>query len=175
MEQAKDAADLIGFDYDELDAHVDPKVGGPLIHDEAPDNVAIDYGFGDEAATQAVFDSAAHHLTYEISDNRIICNSMEPRGAWAEWNGDRLHFCFGGQGVWGMKQFLAANYRLDPEMVQVTIPDVGGGFEKCNWREQSSIWMRLPDKDLGTGYTTGCRVHQWLKMGCKRFCLAGTE
>ena len=128
MEQAKDAADLIGFDYDELDAHVDPKVGGPLIHDEAPDNVAIDYGFGDEAATQAVFDSAAHHLTYEISDNRIICNSMEPRAAFAEWGNGRLHFCFGGQNVWGVKDRLAASYGIDREDVRVTIPDVGGGF-----------------------------------------------
>ena len=128
LAQAKDAVDLIAFDFEELDPHVDPTPGGPVIHDEAPDNVALDYWFGDQAKTDAAFAAAKHHLTYEISDNRIICNSMEPRGAYAEWDGARMHLCFGGQGVWGMKDHLAANYGLDREQIRVTNPDVGGGF-----------------------------------------------
>lgn len=128
MAAAREAAELIGFDFDELEAHVARAPGGPEIHPEAPGNVAIDYGFGDEAAVAAVFAGAAHHLSYTIEDNRIICNSMEPRGAYAEWDGERLHLCFGGQGVWGIKAHLAANYGLSPDQVRVTNPDVGGGF-----------------------------------------------
>ncbi len=127
-DQAKDAAELIEIDFDELDPHLDIAPGGETIHAEAPDNVAIDYAFGDQAAVDAAFAGAARVLCYEIVDNRIISNPMEPRGGYAEWDGDRLHLCFSGQGVWQMKDHLAANYRLDPADVRVTNPDVGGGF-----------------------------------------------
>jgi carbon-monoxide dehydrogenase large subunit len=125
---AKDAAELIEFDYDELPAHVDTATGGPEIHPEAPDNIAIDYGYGDEEATDAAFKGAAHHLTYQIDDNRVIVNAMEPRTAWSEWQDDRLHLTFGGQGVWGIKGELARAYGLEEAQVRVSIPDVGGGF-----------------------------------------------
>ena len=126
--QAKEAAELIEFDYDELPTHMNVAVGGPTIHPEAPDNLAFDFCNGDEAATEAAFQAAAHTVAMEIEDNRIIVNSMEPRGAYAEWANGRLHLCFGGQGVWGMKDHLAANYGLPKEQVRVTHPDVGGGF-----------------------------------------------
>jgi len=128
IEAAKDAAELIMLDYDEIEAHVTPEPGGAQLHEEAPDNIAIDYGFGDEDATDAVFATAAHHLTYEIADNRIICNAMEPRSAWADWVDGRMHFCFGGQNVWGIKDRMAKSYGMDRDDVRVTIPDVGGGF-----------------------------------------------
>ena len=128
IEQAKDAAELIMFDYDELEPHVTPVIGGPVIHPEAPENLAIDFGNGDEAKVAAIFETAAHHLTYEIGDNRIICNAMEPRAAFAEWDDGRLHLCFGGQNVWRIKEQLAGLYGLDLDDVRVTIPDVGGGF-----------------------------------------------
>ncbi|MCG6903382.1 MAG: xanthine dehydrogenase family protein molybdopterin-binding subunit [Rhodobacter sp.] len=128
MEQARDAADLIVFDFKELPAHVLRAPGGPQIHPEAPDNIAIDYGFGDEKAVEAAFAGAARHLCYTIEDNRVICNAMEPRGAFAEWVDGRLHLAFGGQGPWGIKAHLAASYGLDEDRVRVTNPDVGGGF-----------------------------------------------
>ena len=125
---ARDAADLIVFDYEDLDPHVDPVPGGPEIHDEAPGNVAFEWALGDEAAVDAAFAEAAHRVSLEIEDNRIIVNSMEPRGAYAEWEGGRLHLAFGGQGVWGMKDNLAEAFGLPKDQVRVTNPDVGGGF-----------------------------------------------
>ncbi len=126
--QAREAAELIAFDYDDLEPHLDLAPGGPAIHDEAPDNLALDFDFGQEAETKAAFDRAAHVVSLSVADNRIIATSMEPRGAWADWEGDRLHLCFGGQGVWVMKDHLARNYGLDRDKVRVTNPDVGGGF-----------------------------------------------
>ena len=128
LAQAKDAAELIELEIDDLDVHVTPEPGGPVIHPEAPENVAFDWGIGDEAATEAAFEAAAHVVEVEIDDNRIICNSMEPRGCFAEMEGDRLHFCVNGQGVWGQKRQLVAMLGLDEENVRVTNPDVGGGF-----------------------------------------------
>ncbi|MCB1343246.1 MAG: xanthine dehydrogenase family protein molybdopterin-binding subunit, partial [Pseudooceanicola sp.] len=80
LEQARDAAELIGLEIDELPAKLDLHPGGETVHAEAPDNMAYDYGVGDEAATQAAFDAAAQTVSLEITDNRIIANSMEPRG-----------------------------------------------------------------------------------------------
>ncbi|MFZ5962784.1 xanthine dehydrogenase family protein molybdopterin-binding subunit [Thalassococcus sp. BH17M4-6] len=128
LDQARDAAELIAFDYDDLPVHTALEPGGEALHPEAPDNRAFDWALGDEAATKAAFDSAAHTVSLTVSDNRIICNSMEPRGCFAEWDGDRLHLSFNGQGVWGMKADLVRALRLSEDQVRVTNPDVGGGF-----------------------------------------------
>ncbi|MEY8839031.1 xanthine dehydrogenase family protein molybdopterin-binding subunit, partial [Cribrihabitans sp. XS_ASV171] len=127
-EQARDALELIDLEIDDLPAKLDLGPGGETIHDEAPDNRAFDWGLGDEAATQAAFDAAAHRVALEVADNRIIANSMEPRGCYAEWDGARLHLSYGGQGVWGLKTQLVEKFGLEPEHVRVTTPDVGGGF-----------------------------------------------
>ncbi len=128
LEQARDAAELIELDYDELPVHLEVAAGGETLHDEAPDNRAFDFGLGDEAATEEIFANAARTVSLDIGDNRIIVNSMEPRGAYAEWDGERMHLSFGGQGVWGMKGELSRVFGLAPEHIRVTNPDVGGGF-----------------------------------------------
>ncbi|MDK3020000.1 xanthine dehydrogenase family protein molybdopterin-binding subunit [Pseudodonghicola flavimaris] len=126
--QARDASEMITFDIEDLPAKMDLVPGGATIHPEAPDNRAFDWGQGDEAATEAAFAEAAHMVSLEVGDNRIIVNPMEPRGCFAEWDGQRLHLAFGGQGVWGMKAELARILNLDKADVRVTNPDVGGGF-----------------------------------------------
>ncbi len=128
MAQAKDAADLVVFDYEDLDTSMALKPGGPVIHAEAPDNVAYDWAIGDKEATEAAFAKAAHTTRLEVADNRIIANAMETRGCYAEVNGGRLHMAYSGQGVWGLKGSLASTLGLDKEDVHVTTPDVGGGF-----------------------------------------------
>ena len=50
-EQARDAAELILFDVDELPAKIALTRGGETVHAEAADNCAFDWGMGDEAAT----------------------------------------------------------------------------------------------------------------------------
>ncbi|MGJ8544787.1 MAG: xanthine dehydrogenase family protein molybdopterin-binding subunit [Sulfitobacter sp.] len=128
LDQARDAAEMILFDVDDLPVSMALEPGGEVIHPEAPDNRAFDWGMGDEAATEAAFAKAAHHVSLEVGDNRIIANSMEPRGCYAEWEDGRLHVAFGGQGVWVPKDNLVRAFGLEPENVRVTHPDVGGGF-----------------------------------------------
>ncbi|KIC12909.1 xanthine dehydrogenase [Leisingera sp. ANG-M1] len=128
LEQARDAGELIELDIDDLTVKMDLMPGGEALHDDVPDNKAFDWGTGDEAATEEAFRSAAHTIALQVEDNRIIVNSMEPRGCFAEWENGRLHFCFGGQGVWGLKSQMSAKLGLDEADVKVTIPDVGGGF-----------------------------------------------
>ncbi|NSX54953.1 xanthine dehydrogenase family protein molybdopterin-binding subunit [Parasulfitobacter algicola] len=128
LEKAKDAAELIEFDYDDLPTHVSVTPGGPELHPEAPDNVAFTYGKGDLSVVEDTFAKAAHVVEMQIDDNRIIVSSMEPRGCWAEWTDNRLHLCVNGQGVWDQKDALARTFGMDAEQIRVTNPDVGGGF-----------------------------------------------
>ncbi|MBY5931999.1 xanthine dehydrogenase family protein molybdopterin-binding subunit [Tateyamaria omphalii] len=128
LAQARDAAELIMLDYDDLPAKMDMASGGETVHAEAPDNVAYDWHMGDEAATQAAFDTAARVVSLDVGDNRIIVNSMEPRGCYAEPEGDRLHVAINGQGVWGPKDQLAKALNMPADDVRVTNPDTGGGF-----------------------------------------------
>ena len=127
-EAALDAAELIACDFDDLPVHVATATGGPTIHDEAPENLAYDWAFGDEAEVARAFEAAAHRTRLELVDNRVMANPMEGRGAYAEWKDGRIHVGYSGQGVWGMKDELAAKMDLPPEAVRVTTPDVGGGF-----------------------------------------------
>lgn len=129
LEQAMDAAELIELDIDELEPALALAPGEPTLHDSAPNNVSYQWGLGDKAKTDAAFAQAAHVVTLEVPDNRIIVASMETRGAYSEWTkDDRLHVCVNGQGVWGMRDDLSDYLKLPVEQVRVTTPDVGGGF-----------------------------------------------
>ncbi|MGH1354099.1 MAG: xanthine dehydrogenase family protein molybdopterin-binding subunit [Thalassovita sp.] len=128
LDQAHDASELIELDFDELPAKMDLACGGETLHAEAPDNRAFDWSMGNEAACQAAFDRADKVVEMDIGDNRVIVNSMEPRGCFAEYDGERLHISFNGQGVWGPKAQLAKVLNLDADKLRVTHPDVGGGF-----------------------------------------------
>jgi len=127
-EQARDAAELIMLDVDELPAKMDLARGGEAVHAEAADNCAFDWGMGDEAATEAAFKSAARTVSLDVGDNRIIVNSIEPRGCYAEWDGKRLHLANNGQGVWVHKGNLVKAFGLGEDDVRVTNPDTGGAF-----------------------------------------------
>jgi carbon-monoxide dehydrogenase large subunit len=150
LAEAKDAAELIGFDYEERPAHVALAPGGEVLHAEAPENVAFDWALGDEAATEAAFAGAAHRVALEIVHNRVIVNSMEPRGAFAEWQDGRLHLAVNGQGVWQLKGVLARRLGLPPEAVRVTTPDVGGGFGMKAMTYPEYIAIAHAARSLGT-------------------------
>ncbi|MBC6407767.1 MAG: xanthine dehydrogenase family protein [Rhodobacteraceae bacterium] len=129
LNQARDAAESIVFESTDLPVHLDlaPGSGAP-VHSEAPDNRAFDWETGDAAKVEQIFASAAHVVTMEIGDNRVIANPMEPRGCYAQWQDGRLHLCVNGQGVWPTKTHLSKALGLPPEQLRITNPDVGGGF-----------------------------------------------
>ena len=146
---ALDAMELIEVEFDELPVHVETAVGGAPVHDEVPDNRCYDWAYGDEAATEAAFQGAAHRASLELVDNRVICNSMEPRGAHADWREGRLHFWVNGQGVWGTKGALAKKLGLAKEGVRVVNPDVGGGFGMKSFDYPEYFLVALAAKELG--------------------------
>ena len=128
LTQARDAAEAVVLEIDDLPVHVELAVGGDVIHPEADQNRAFDWGMGDERAVAAAIARAAHVVRVEVPDNRVICNAMEPRGCFAQVTDSRLHVAVNGQGVWATKADLAYHFGLDAADIRVTNPDVGGGF-----------------------------------------------
>jgi carbon-monoxide dehydrogenase large subunit len=83
--QAKDAAEAVAVEIESLPAVIRPEQavapGAPLIHDEAPGNVALDYHYGDAGEVAAAFAKAAHVTRLKLVNSRVVVNAMEPRAA----------------------------------------------------------------------------------------------
>lgn len=136
LQQARDAAELINLDLEELPAHVDMKraivVGGALpVHDEAPDNICFDWELGDKAATDAAFARAAHVTKIDLINNRLVPNAMEPRCAIGQYEmgtGDYTLYTTS-QNPHVIRLLMGAFVLSIPEhKLRVYAPDVGGGF-----------------------------------------------
>ncbi|MEM7711110.1 MAG: molybdopterin cofactor-binding domain-containing protein, partial [Pseudomonadota bacterium] len=147
--QARDAAEAIEVETTDLPVKMDVAEGGPAVHDLAPDNVSYRYEKGDAAACDAALAAAAHRVTLEVDDTRIICASLEPRGTWAEMEGGRLHVCVNGQGVWGQRDQVADSLGMEKADVRVTNPDVGGGFGMKAMSYPETILVAAAAKALG--------------------------
>ena len=133
--QARDAADAVVVDYEELPVVAEITAamapGAPQLHPEAPGNLIYDWEIGDEAATNAAFDSAAHVTRLDITNNRLVPNPMEPRAALADYDTAEEHFTLytTSQNPHVARLVLSAFYNVAPEnKLRVIAPDVGGGF-----------------------------------------------
>ena len=88
--QAKDAAELVEIDIDPLPAVTEPALadapGAPVLYDEVPGNVGLDFHFGDSAKVAAAFAGAAHVTRLRLRNNRVVVNAMEPRSAIADYD-----------------------------------------------------------------------------------------
>jgi aerobic carbon-monoxide dehydrogenase large subunit len=132
---ARDAAELIAVDYRPLPAAVetahalDP--GQPLVWDTAPHNVAFDWELGDGAAVARAMSTAAHRIALQLVNNRVVVNSMEPRGAIGAYDAgeDAYTLWSSTQGSHFLRNLLAESVLKVPEnRIRVVTRDVGGGF-----------------------------------------------
>ena len=132
--QAKDAAELIEVDYEELPAVIDiTKADGHAgsVHDDVANNVCYDWGHGSKDAVDAAFATAAHVSTLDIVNNRLIPNAMEPRAANASYTKhDESYTLYVANQNPHVERLLMCAFVLGlPESkVRVIAPDVGGGF-----------------------------------------------
>ncbi|HXD42483.1 MAG TPA: xanthine dehydrogenase family protein molybdopterin-binding subunit, partial [Ramlibacter sp.] len=133
VEHAKNAAEAVEVDYEELPAVVrlqDAK-NGPALHDAAPGNHCYKWAIGDKATVDAVFASAAHVTKLDLTNNRLIPNAMEPRAAIASYNraSDEYTLYVANQNPHVERLLMTAFVLGLPEhKVRVIAPDVGGGF-----------------------------------------------
>ncbi len=133
--QARDAAEAVIFDVEELPAVTDPVAalapGAPQVHADAPGNLVLDYHYGDADAVNAAFARAAHVTRLEIVSNRVVVNAMEPRAAIGSYDPDTQRWTLhvGCQGVFGLRASLAKDVlNVPPDKVHVLTGNVGGSF-----------------------------------------------
>lgn len=133
--QGKDAAEAVSLDIEPLPAVTRAKAaaqpGAPLIFDDVPDNVALDFHFGDSDKVAAAFKSAAHVTKLDIVNNRAVVSAMEPRSALVSYDAtaDKYTLNIGCQGAFGLRQQLANDVlKIKPEKLRVLVGNVGGSF-----------------------------------------------
>ncbi|APX25314.1 MAG: xanthine dehydrogenase family protein molybdopterin-binding subunit [Rhodobacteraceae bacterium] len=136
LEEARNAAEAIVYDIEELPAVVDMKAalaeGAAKVHDDLADNLCYDWQFGsDQEAIDKAFSEAAHVTTLELVNNRLVANPMEPRVALGEYNraNDESTLYTTSQNPHVIRLLMGAFVLGIPEhKLRVVAPDVGGGF-----------------------------------------------
>ncbi len=135
LEQAKDAAELIEVDYAPRPHTVgtfrSAQPGAPLVHDHIANNIVFDWAMGDQAATEAAFKKADKVVSLQIVNQRLVVNSMEPRGAICEYDpgDDRSTLWLSSQGVHMIRPVVADMIlKIGSPKLRVRTGDVGGGF-----------------------------------------------
>ena len=136
LEEARNAAEAIVYDIEELPAVVDMRAalaeGATKVHDDLSDNLCYDWQLGsDQAAIDEAFANAAHVTTLELINNRLVANPMEPRVALGEYNraNDESTLYTTSQNPHVIRLLMGAFVLGIPEhKLRVVAPDVGGGF-----------------------------------------------
>jgi aerobic carbon-monoxide dehydrogenase large subunit len=132
--EAKEAAEAVEIDIEPLPAVTlaseAMKPGAPLLFDDVPDNIVLDWHYGDAEKVSEAFASAAHVTRLTMRNTRLVVNAMEPRAAIAAWDEaeERFTFHVGCQGVFGLRAGLADILNVEPAKVRVLTQNVGGSF-----------------------------------------------
>jgi aerobic carbon-monoxide dehydrogenase large subunit len=130
---AEDALDLIGVDYAPLPAAAETRAaladGAPLLYPEWGDNLFFrrDFASGD---VDAVFAGAAHVIRERFEAQRYTGVPLEGRGCLASYDvgTERLAVWSSTQWPHALRTVLADLLDLPESRIEVTAPDVGGGF-----------------------------------------------
>jgi carbon-monoxide dehydrogenase large subunit len=136
-EQARDAAEAVVLDIEELPAVIDMKAAvadsSVLVHEDMGTNLCYDWGFVEEnrEKVDAAFASAHHVTTLELVNNRLVPNAMEPRVAVGDYSfatGEHTLYTTS-QNPHVIRLLMGAFVLGIPEhKLRVVAPDVGGGF-----------------------------------------------
>ncbi|MDN3275405.1 xanthine dehydrogenase family protein molybdopterin-binding subunit [Frankia sp. RB7] len=155
LAQARDAAEAVELDIEPLPAVTDPeeatKPGAPQLYDHIPNNVALDYHYGDMEKVSAAFASAAHVTKVDIENTRVAVVSMEPRVGLASYDKttERYTIQMPTQGVAGNRANLAKNLKVPNEKVRILTANVGGSFGMKNVNYPEYMCILYAAKALG--------------------------
>src|SRR5947209_6586088 len=133
-EQARAALEAIAVTYEEqpaiadLDRALDKNA--PLVWPELSSNIAYENAIGSAESVAPLFDKAAHRVSLDIVNNRLVANFMEPRAAIGEYDAGSETYTLttSSQGVHGLQGALTGILKIGAEKIRVITPDVGGGF-----------------------------------------------
>ena len=132
--QARDAAEALVVEYEELEPVVDLATAHDAparVHDDIPHNLCYDWELGDRAAVDEAFARAAKVVSLDLTNNRLVPNAMEPRAALAAYDPgkDEITLYLTSQNPHVHRLVMSAFNNIAPEhKLRVVAPDVGGGF-----------------------------------------------
>jgi len=137
--QAKDAAELVEVDYEDL------PISAP-VWDECPDNLSNVFEIGNKAATEAAFAKAARVVKRRYTVSRVHAQFMEPRGALGAWHeGDRRYTLYCDvQYPHRVREVLAQVLKVPEHGIRVVSGDVGGAFGAKGWahlEHRVALWL----------------------------------
>lgn len=142
--EARDAAELVDVDYEELPAALGLKEafaataenGGPLAHPDLGTNRSARWVFDsaeagtggnvEQAITQARADGVV--IEREYRQQRLIPAFMEPRSVVVDPTGEQITMWSATQIPHILRFLLAATTGVPESKIRVIAPDVGGGF-----------------------------------------------
>ncbi len=158
LDQARDAAELIDVRYDLLPVVTDTAAamapGAPQLWDEVPQNFLFQARIGDQAATDAAFEGAAHVAHVSLVNNRVVQNSMEVRGAIGSYDAGSSRYTLytSNQNRHMLRDWIANSFlKCDPQSVRVLVDDVGGGFGMKTHPYHEQVLVLYAAKKLGRG------------------------
>src|SRR5216683_4981049 len=153
---AREAAELIEVDYAPLPAVVDGTAalaaGAPAIWEEAPGNLAFLLRKGDAEVVAQAMQQAAHVVEIEVMNNRVVVAPIEPRAGIARYDAatETMELELTGQGLHGIRRQLAEFvFKLPLERIQLSAPDVGGGFGMKNFLYPEWVLLLWAARKLG--------------------------
>ena len=134
-DQAREAAALIDIDYQELPAVASLEVaradGAAKVWDEAEGNLCYDWEVGDRAAAEEAIADAAHTVSIDVVNQRLVPNAIEPRAAIGNFDPTTGAYTLytTSQNPHLIRLLLGAFVLGLPEhKLRIVAPDVGGGF-----------------------------------------------
>jgi aerobic carbon-monoxide dehydrogenase large subunit len=127
--QGEDALELVSVDYDPLPAVLGfSPSDDSLLFEAAGTNLAGEWGNASQLAAD-LFDGCEVVVSQTIVNQRVAPAPMESRAAAAVWGEDgRLTTWVPNQGAQGAKASLATLLAVEPNLIRVITPDVGGAF-----------------------------------------------
>ncbi|MGH6671359.1 MAG: xanthine dehydrogenase family protein molybdopterin-binding subunit [Xanthobacteraceae bacterium] len=158
---AQDAAELLIVSYEELtpisDARAALREGAPQLWPQAPGNIAVDWPGpnpnpdANVAAVDAAFAAAKYVAKVALVNQRMLTNSMEPRGATASYDPatDSYTMRACSQGAGAMRENILGIMKLPAERVRVITEDVGGAFGLKTGAYPENIALMVGAKKFG--------------------------
>lgn len=132
---ARDAAELVDIDYDELPVQ--------SVTAQATET-AFDWRMGDAEKIEQIFETAAHTVSVkDIVNNRVIVNPIETRSCVGEVDpvSGKYTLYTQSQGVHFLRKQIATSLDIPEAALRVITEDVGGSFatKLMNYPEQTLV------------------------------------